>query len=169
MKLVNFGNHISKHSKPCNIHFIVMLPVLLFPVILSSCRDDELVVYSDKQEIPSGIPSGTISGMYVLCEGNMGSNKATIDYLDLSAADGVVAYHRNIFSERNPAEVKELGDVGNDIQINSSGQMWIVVNCSNKVEIVSADSCRKKGKVDIPNCRYVTFSTVRIYQLVCIV
>ena len=158
MRLITFRNRMSNHTKPGGVYLAAMLPALLLAAVLSSCRDDELVVYSDTQNIPSGTVSGILSGMYVLCEGNMGSNKATIDYLDLSAADGVVAYHRNIFSERNPAEVKELGDVGNDIQINSSGQMWIVVNCSNKVEIVSADSCRKKGKVDIPNCRYVTFS-----------
>ena len=43
-----------------------------------------------------------IIGMYLLNEGNMGSNKATLDYLDLSGKDSTVHYYRNIYSERNP-------------------------------------------------------------------
>ena len=100
--------------------------------------------------------SGGIGGMYVINEGNMGSNKCTIDYLDLSAADGKIHYQRNIFAARNPSTVKELGDVGNDIQLYGS-RLWMVVNCSNKVEGCTADSCRRIGQVNIPNCRFVTF------------
>ena len=50
------------------------------------------------------------TGMYVLNEGNMGSNKATLDYFDETTG----VYHKNIYAERNPNVVKELGDVGND-------------------------------------------------------
>ena len=56
-----------------------------------------------------------IIGMYLLNEGNMGSNKATLDYLDLSGRDSTVHYYRNIYSERNPSTVMSLGDVGNDV------------------------------------------------------
>lgn len=106
--------------------------------------------------IPSDRTSGGIGGMYVINEGNMGSNKCTIDYLDLSAADGKIHYQRNIFAARNPSTVKELGDVGNDIQLYGS-RLWMIVNCSNKVEVCTADSCRRIGQVNIPNCRFVTF------------
>ena len=96
------------------------------------------------------------TGMYVLNEGNMGSNKCTVDYLDLSSVDGQIHYQRNIFAARNPSTVKELGDVGNDMKIYGS-RLWIVVNCSNKVEVCSADSCRRIAQINIPNCRYLAF------------
>lgn len=84
----------------------------------------------------------------------MGSNKCTLDYLDLSGE--TIHYLRNIYAERNPNEVKELGDVGNDIQIYGS-QLWLVINCSNKVEVCRASDAVKLGKIDVPNCRSVTF------------
>jgi hypothetical protein len=95
-----------------------------------------------------------VAGLYVLNEGNMGSNKCTLDYLDLSGE--TIHYLRNIYAERNPSEVKELGDVGNDIQIYGS-RLWLVINCSNKVEVCRAADAVKIGKINIPNCRYVTF------------
>ena len=97
-----------------------------------------------------------IIGMYLLNEGNMGSNKATLDYLDLSGKDSTVHYYRNIYSERNPSTVMSLGDVGNDCQIYGS-RLWLVINCSNKVEVARAADAVRIGKVNIPNCRYVTF------------
>ncbi|MDD7247357.1 MAG: hypothetical protein PUH57_04405 [Prevotellaceae bacterium] len=133
--------------------WILGLIILLF----ASCRGDEAVISMEDSTINTDEPQkGSARGMYLLCEGNMGSNKATIDYLDLSSADGLVHYQRNIFASRNPSAVKELGDVGNDIQIYGS-KLWIVLNCSNKVEVCSADSCKRIGQVNIPNCRYVAF------------
>ena len=97
-----------------------------------------------------------VVGMYLLNEGNMGSNKCTLDYLDLSSDDGNIHYLRNIYAERNPGEVKELGDVGNDAQIYGS-RLWLVINCSNKVEVCRAQDAVKIGKVNIPNCRSLAF------------
>ena len=130
--------------------------LIILAATLSACRGDEFVVPVEDSVIPGGSADNSLSGMYIVCEGNMGSNKCTIDYLDLSADDGEVHYQRNIFAARNPSTVKELGDVGNDIQVYGA-RLWIVVNCSNKVEVCTADSCRRIGHVDIPNCRYVTF------------
>lgn len=125
---------------------------------IASCRSDDYVIYMEEEDTGGKAEqTGDIVGMYVLNEGNMGSNKCTIDYLDLSGTNETVYYYRNIYSERNPNEVKELGDVGNDVKIYGS-KMWIVVNCSNKVEVVDAASCKKIGKLNIPNCRYVAFS-----------
>ncbi len=133
--------------------FILLAAVLSH---LSSCREDEFVIYSDEQDTGVGTVAGEIVGMYLLNEGNMGSNKSTLDFLDLSGAAGTVRYHRNIYSERNPHELKELGDVGNDIKVYGS-QLWMVINCSNKVEVATVDSCKKIAKIDIPNCRYLAF------------
>lgn len=125
-------------------------------VILHSCREDEYVIYSDDQDTGGSTTEGDIVGMYLLNEGNMGSNKSTLDYLDLSGQLSTAHYIRNIYSERNPTAVKELGDVGNDIKINGN-QLWMCINCSNKVEIATVDECRRITQVNIPNCRYVAF------------
>ena len=128
---------------------------LLMLLMFGSCRTDDQIVYME--EVDTGVKTKTsnVVGMYVLNEGNMGSNKCTLDYLDLS--DTTYHYFRNIYAERNPGEVKELGDVGNDIQIYGS-QLWLVINCSNKVEICRSSDAVKIGKVNVPNCRYVAFS-----------
>ncbi|MBQ0075242.1 MAG: hypothetical protein KBT34_13755 [Prevotella sp.] len=132
-------------------------PLLLLFILVAvvACRDDEYVVYMEDNILPPSV-NNEVKGMYLICEGNMGSNKCTLDYLDLSNADGQVHYYRNIYATRNPNTVKELGDVGNDIQIYGS-KLWMVINCSNKVEVCSADSCKRIGQINIPNCRYVTF------------
>ena len=129
---------------------------LMLALIFSSCRDEHLIVYAEKEDTGQETVVSDIVGMYVLCEGNMGSNKCTLDFLDLSGNTPTVHYWRNIYAERNPSVVKELGDVGNDIKIYGS-RMWIVVNCSDKVEVVRADNCQRIGQVDIPNCRNVVF------------
>ena len=130
------------------------LYILALLMLLSGCRTDDIIIYAEDEDIGVKTIASEVVGMYLLNEGNMGSNKCTLDYLDLS--DSTIHYHRNIFAERNPGEVKELGDVGNDIQIYGS-RLWLVVNCSNKVEVCRASDAVKIGKIDIPNCRYVTF------------
>lgn len=140
-----------------------MVAILLVMVI--GCRKDDDVVMPTVTPVQpgGGTPADTIKtdstltiteyrGLYVLCEGNMGSNKATLDYLDLQSGD----YHQNIFPSRNPHQVKELGDVGNDCKIYGS-RLWLVINCSNKVEVCEAETARSYGHVDIPNCRFLAF------------
>ena len=129
-----------------------ILPLLM----LSSCRNDVMVVPMEDINTGGKTVKSEIIGMYLLNEGNMGSNKSSLDYLDLSGKDATVHYLRNIYSERNPETVMMLGDVGNDIQIYGS-RLWLVINCSNKVEVAQANNAVRIEKVDIPNCRYVTF------------
>ena len=136
----------------------ILKPLLwLLPLCLFSCREDEYVTYMTDED--TGVPSVEethFDGLYILNEGNMGSNRCTLDYLDLSGTDSTIHYYRNIYAERNPSTVKELGDVGNDIGIYGS-KLWIVVNCSNKVEVCEARSTRRLGQVNIDNCRYLAF------------
>ena len=128
--------------------FCLSLSCLLF-----ACRTDVVVYNAENIEIGDIMYNTSVSGFYLLNEGNMGSNKSSLDYYDFRTG----YYSRNIFSERNPAVVKELGDVGNDLQQYGS-RLYAVINCSNKVEVLTADSCRRIGQLDIPNCRYVAFS-----------
>ncbi len=134
-----------------------MIWVLLFSI--TGCREDELVVPTEYDIIPE--PTATASairGFYLVNEGNMGSNKCTLDYFDYMTG----LYARNFYAERNPNVVKELGDVGNDIGIYGS-KLYVVVNCSHKVEVLDSRTGIRIGQVDIPNCRYVRFYRGKAY------
>ena len=129
-----------------------------------SCRGEEIifpaeyeVLPMESRELSSFAPNEPI-GMYLLNEGNMGSNKATIDYLDFCNG----CYIRNIYGERNPNVIKELGDVGNDIQVYGN-RLYAVINCSHKVEVIDLHTCRRIGQIDIPNCRYIRFHGDKAY------
>lgn len=131
------------------------------PLLLSAtgCREDELVVPTEYDVIPETPASDTaIRGFYLVNEGNMGSNKCSLDYFDYFTG----LYSRNIYAERNPNVIKELGDVGNDIGIYGS-KLYVVVNCSHKVEVLDSRSGVRIGQVDIPNCRYVRFHRGKAY------
>ena len=96
--------------------------------------------------------AGEIAGFFLLNEGNMGSNKATLDYFDYETG----VYTKNIYAERNPGVVKELGDVGNDIQIHGD-KLYAVINCSHFVEVMDVRTARHITQISIPNCRYIAF------------
>lgn len=136
----------------------------LLAIGLLSCRTDEVTYPSEYEVLPmeprelSSFAANEPIGMYLLNEGNMGSNKATIDYLDFCNG----CYIRNIYGERNPNVIKELGDVGNDIKIYGN-RLYAVINCSHKVEVMDARTCRRIGQVDIPNCRYICFHAGKAY------
>ena len=61
----------------------------------------------------------------------MGSNKARLDYMNLATG----TYYANWYGSQNPTQMKELGDVGNDIQ-QYGGKLYAVINCSHKVEVM---------------------------------
>ena len=128
--------------------------ILAVTTLFYSCRNDEMVITSEENHLQGMTSSdgGRYRGLYLLNEGNMGSNKCTLDYLDFTN----MTYSKNIYPERNPNVVMELGDVGNDIQVYG-GKMYIVVNCSNKIEVVDAYTGVRIGQVNIDNCRYITF------------
>ncbi len=132
--------------------FITIANIILFSAILTSCRD-EVSIFTP-EEVQVSIPEYTsIDGFYLLNEGNMGSNKSTLDYYDYKTG----TYHRNIFGFANPTVPKELGDVGNDIKIYGD-KLYAVINCSNKVEVMEASTAKRIGQIDIPNCRYIRFN-----------
>lgn len=142
-----------------HIHYLIykVLPRLccltLAAALLTTCREDEVVVPTEYDLIPDHMqPGQQVTGMYLVNEGNMGSNKCTLDYVDFVQG----YYVRNLYAERNPNVIKELGDVGNDIQIYGS-RLYVVVNCSNKIEVLDARTARRLGQVNIPNVRYVRF------------
>lgn len=128
-----------------------------FMVIISACR-------KDPQPLPSEItkvepePTSHIKGFYLVNEGNMNMNKASLDYMDL--VNGI--YTRNLYNQVNPEVTKGLGDVGNDIGRYGS-KLYVVVNISNKVEVLNIKTGKKIGQINITNCRYITFSNGKAY------
>lgn len=138
---------------------IYTIMTLLMATAVGGCRHDELVVpteYDIINDTPD--PATKIRGFYLVNEGNMGSNKCTLDYFDYFTG----LYARNFYAERNPTVIKELGDVGNDIGIYGS-KLYVVVNCSHKVEVLDSRTGIRLGQVDIPNCRYVRFYRGKAY------
>ncbi len=132
-------------------HFLCIC--MLLSLALASCRsDDENIIRSQGQQVADGVKNPTIKGLYLLNEGNMGSNKASLDYFDYETG----VYHRNIYAERNPGVVQELGDVGNDLQVYGN-KLYAVINCSHFVEVMDVATAKHITQISIPNCRYITF------------
>ncbi len=158
-----------------------MIVLLCFAVTMNqSCRDDIEIVGSEEIELekpevepeepeepespeepekePEDNPDNGSTeivgykGFYLLNEGNMGSNKSTLDFFNFQTGK----YIRNIYADRNPEVPKEMGDVGNDIAIYGS-KLYAVINASNKVEVMNAETTKRIGQIEIPNCRYIKF------------
>lgn len=134
-----------------NRYCLPALALLSLAASMTACRDEEVIFIPETVPVTDPVFSD-ISGFYLLNEGNMGSNKATLDYFDYATGE----YRRNIFADVNPDVPKEMGDVGNDLQIYGS-RMYAVINCSNKIEVMEAATARRIGQVDIPNVRYIAF------------
>lgn len=135
---------------------LLMAVLLLISFGLSSCRKDESterIIPATWTKVTEGTNgSGEIKGFFLLNEGNMGSNKASIDYFDYETG----YYMKNIFAQINPGVVKELGDVGNDIQIYGD-KIYAVINCSHFVEVMDVNTAKHLAVISVPNCRYIVF------------
>ena len=131
-----------------------ILILALCSLLLCACRGDEVIYPTIGTHVTDEVRTG---GLYVLCEGNMGSNKARLDYINLEKGD----YYSNWYGAQNPRQMKELGDVGNDIQ-QYGGRLYAVINCSHKVEVMDLRA-RHIGQVDLPNCRYLAFAGDKMY------
>lgn len=126
-------------------------------ILLIHCRGDEYIPYEETEQ-PSEPEYTLIKGFYLLNEGVMGSNKATLDFYDYETA----TYRRNIYSTINPNVVKELGDVGNDIKIYGS-KMYAIINVSNKIEVMDAKTSKRITSIPLENGRYLAFHNGKVY------
>lgn len=144
-----------------NISKTTSLILLLFILIISqSCREEHYIFEEEVIDVETPLPTtdGNIKGFYLLNEGNMGMNRASIDFFDYETGK----YHKDIFSERNPNVIKELGDVGNDIQIYGD-KLYAVINVSNYIEVMDAKTATHIKRISIPNCRYIVFHEGKAY------
>ncbi len=135
-----------------------ILKTLLIGSLIFSCSQDDsidqviIIPDIDEPEVTS------VNGFYLLNEGNMGTNSATIDYYDYAKGE----YQRNIYATANPDIVKALGDVGNDIKIYGN-KMYAVINVSNYIEVMDVKTAKHLGSIELSNCRYITFKDGKAY------
>lgn len=137
----------------------VVLAIAL--VAAAGCRKEDTLRFlpgengepSDYEVVDAAVnASAEPSGIYLVNQGNQGSNKARLDFLNFHNG----FYIRDVFTEYNPEVVKGLGDTGNDVQVYK-GKVFVAVNGSHKVEIMDAYSMKRLAQVDVPNCRFVAF------------
>lgn len=126
--------------------------------VLIACRKDFKPLPEEEQIVLPPNPSAVIRGVYLVNEGNMNMNKASLDYLDYKTG----IYRRNTYHKTNPEVVKGLGDVANDIGVYGS-KLYIVVNISNKVEVLDVKTGKRITQINITNCRYITFNKGKAY------
>lgn len=99
-----------------------------------------------------------VKKIFVLNEGQMGANNATLDFLRRS--DG--QYITGAFKKMNPSAAAGLGDVGNDIAIHDDN-VWMVINNSGLVEVVSAADETELATIEIPTPRAIAFDDKYAY------
>lgn len=136
------------------------LQAVLFMALLfgfNACRTDDPLDDEPSTEVPTE-SSGEVKGFFLLNEGNMSMNKAALDYMDYETG----VYDKEIFKTANPEAVGGLGDVGNDMGIYGS-KLYVVVNASNKVEILDVNTHKRLKQIDIDNGRYMTFYNGKAY------
>ncbi|MGE5313828.1 MAG: YncE family protein [Acidobacteriota bacterium] len=118
-----------------NISSVLLLFLLL---AVGGCKKDNTIV-------DPGVSIGTSQVVYVVNEGNF--NKANAS-LTLFIPDSNKTY-QDVFASVNQ---RNLGDVGNDMVVWGS-YGFIVVNNSQKIEVVSLDNLKSIGTIAIPGSK----------------
>ncbi len=131
--------------------------IVFILIILTGCRKDDVIIPSEEVDFPPQ-QRANIKGFYLLNEGNMNMNKASLDYCDYATGK----YLRNVYGEANPDATLGLGDVGNDMGIYGT-KLYTVINASNKLEIMDVETTERLGVIDIKNGRYITFANGKAY------
>lgn len=83
----------------------VLSIIICFVLLSTSCREDERIIPSTPNQVTPGVSGTSVKGFFLLNEGNMGSNKATLDYFDYETG----IYHKNIYAERTRESYKNWG------------------------------------------------------------
>ena len=105
----------------------------------------------------SAIPAG-IDKVFILNEGGMGSNNSTLDFLRIGDGN----YITGAFKKMNPDIGAGLGDVGNDIVVVGN-EVWMAINNSGIVEVVSARDETEIAAVQVPTPRNIAFDGTYAY------
>lgn len=132
--------------KKSNLFFIAMTTSLF---MLTACADDDSTsVDMDQNTYENGI--------FVLNEGSMGNDNAEVTFYKNGTTTA------NLFSKSNPS--LNLGNVASSLLIEGN-EAYIVVNLSNKIEVVNAKTFISKGTItsNLNNPRYLAADQQNIY------
>ena len=122
---------------------------IAFTMVVASCHKDKITS-------PVNTPAAQRAGIYVLNQGSYGDNNASLTFYNYSTK----ALTTDLFSTANGGA--KLGDVANDVGIYGS-KMYIVVNNSNKVDIVNAKTGVLIKSDSLYQCRSVVFYKSNAY------
>ncbi|WP_333662960.1 YncE family protein [Chishuiella changwenlii] len=138
-------------------NIIQIISCLFLLIFINSCTQDNYIIEEEEEGVTNP-ENNNVKGFYLLNEGNMGSNSATIDFMDFSLG----VYRKNIYATANPTMVKELGDVGNDIKVYGN-KLYAVINVSNFIEVMDLETAKHIGTIPLENGRYITFANGKAY------
>ena len=130
-------------------------------LFLAACQKDPVPSKDatlDGVSVDVSMFSKSARKLFVLNEGGMGSNNATLDFLRFE--DG--KYISGAFRKMNPDIGAGLGDVGNDIAVHGD-EVWIVVNNSGIVEVISARDETEIAAIAVPTPRNIAFDDKYAY------
>lgn len=99
-----------------------------------------------------------IKKLFVLNEGSVGMNSSSLDMLRVS--DG--QYITGIFKKVNTSVAAGLGDTGNDVVVVGN-EVWIAMNGSGLVEVISADNETEIAAIPIPMPRSLAYDNKYVY------
>ena len=105
----------------------------------------------------SGFPE-SIGKVFLLNEGQMGANNASLDFIRISDGN----YITGAFKKMNPDVGAGLGDVANDVAVHGD-ELWIVVNNSGIVEVVSAKDETEIAVIPVPTPRNIALDDTYAY------
>ncbi|MDR2129733.1 MAG: YncE family protein [Odoribacteraceae bacterium] len=128
------------------------VPVLvtLFAIALAACHEEEAP--------GKPLPFVAGEGLFILNEGAWHANNATLDFWSTTTGE----YAREIFKQVNPEAVLGLGELGNDIGIYGR-KLYLVINGSDKVEVLDASTGMRLKTLSIEQPRYITFAGGHAY------
>ncbi len=138
--------------------YMLLLGALLFFAACTKDLEPSRDYALDGEEVNVTALKGICRKLFVLNEGGMGSNNASLDFLHFS--DG--KYIKNAFGKMNPDVASGLGDVGNDIAVNGD-EVWVVVNNSGIVEVLSAKDETEIAAIAVPTPRNIAFDNKYAY------
>ena len=106
------------------------------------------------EKVTVGELRDSYTNLYVLSEGLMGANNASLDLFNPASG----TYYRNVFSYINFS----LGDTANDI-IAVGDEIWIAVNGSDLVEVFDAASLLHKSSIPVTSPRFMATDGQNVY------